>query len=112
MRDLIIKLSIADEEAQRFEGRMAMVLAVSEEEAAMLRANIITVHDFLKLARRGTATLRQILETRGTMEPDLARTLDMLIDPAATADELHDRTRECLGQAKFVLAEPKKGRLQ
>lgn len=107
MRDVIIKLSLDEEEAARFEGRMAMVLAVSEEEAAILRANIIAVHDFLKLVRRGTATLRQILETRSTMEPDIARTLDMLIEPAATADELHDLTRDCLGRATFIGAEHK-----
>lgn len=59
MRDLIIMFSGADEEVARFDGRMAMVLAVSEEEAALLRANIIGVHDFLKLVRRGTAMLRQ-----------------------------------------------------
>lgn len=76
------------------------------------RRSIIGVHDFLKLVRRGVATLRQILETRGTMEPDIARTLDMLIDPAATADELQDRTRECLGRAMFVSAELPKRRLQ
>jgi hypothetical protein len=112
MRDLIIKLAVSDEEAARFEGRMALVVAVSEEEAAMLRANIIGVHDFLKLVRRRTATLRQILETRGTMEPDIAKTLAMLIEPAATADELHDRTRECLGRAIFVAAVVDEGRKQ
>lgn len=107
MRDLIIKFSGPDEEVERFDGRMAMVVAVSEAEAVVLRNNIVGVHDFVKMVRRVTASLRQILETRGTMEPDIAKTLDMLIDPAKTADELYDDLRECLGRAIFVTASRK-----
>jgi hypothetical protein len=112
MRDLTIKFSGTDEEVARFEGRMAMIVAVSEEEAALLRANLNGVHVFLKLVRRGTATLREILETRGSIEPDVAKTLEMLINPAATADELHDQTRELIGRAIFVEAGQSKERLQ
>ena len=72
MRDLIIKVSASDEEAARFEGRMAMVVAVSEEEAALLRANIIYVNDFLLRVPLELKTLLALLRKNEAMDPNTA----------------------------------------
>lgn len=112
MRDLIIKFSGTDEEVARFEGRMAMIVAVSEKEGAVLRGNIIAVHDYLTLVPHALSTMREVLGARGTMDTETERMLEALIGRAETAEGLHVRTLECLGQAIFVAGEQIKGRLQ
>lgn len=112
MRDLIIKLTLSDEEAERFESRMAMVVAVSEEERAVLYADINSVDDFLKQVPLAVSIMRERLGEGRATDPETEAMLVALIGWAKTTDEFHDRTRECLGRAIFVSAEQHKGRLQ
>jgi hypothetical protein len=103
MRDVWIKLSLTEEEAARFEDRTAMVVALSDEDMVHLRSNIIGISDFLGFTLKGLKTLKQIHENATTTkDKQTAKTLDMLLEPADVAVELHDNTRELLGRAVFV----------
>lgn len=102
MRDVWIKLSLTEQEAAHFEGRTAMVVGLNDEELVNLRSNIIGISDFLAFTLKGLRTLKQVHEKATTKNKQIAKTLDMLLEPAATAVDLHDATREMLGRAVFV----------
>jgi hypothetical protein len=103
MRDVWIKLNLTEEEAAHFEGRTAMVVALNDEELVNLRSNIIGISDFLGFTLKGLRTLKQVHENATTTkDKQIAKTLDMLLEPADVAVELHNNTRKLLGRAVFV----------
>jgi hypothetical protein len=102
MRDLILKVSMSDEEAALYEGRDAMVVLLSEAEVAALRGNVIGVHEFLIFNLKCLSTLQQVLESTGDREGQIAKTLQNLLEPARVAADLQDNVRELLGRAIFV----------
>lgn len=112
-RDVLIRLPLTEEEAAMFVGRWAMVVPLSEAEAGELRAIMNTTQDTLRKLAQALSTLRAVLETRGTKEPDIQKTLDMWLDPTRQSEALMDRARELLRRATFMGgAEDGKGRVQ
>ena len=101
-RDVIIRLTLTEEEAAMFEGRWAMVTPLSEEEAVEVRAILNTTQETLRKIGQALSTLMAVLETRQSKEPDIQKTLQMWIDPTRRNEALMDRARELLGRAKFV----------
>ena len=102
MRSVIIRLDMSEEEAAGFEGRTAMIVPLLDKEIEQLRDNINAVDDFLLLVRRQLRTLREILEGQDDAESKIAKTLDMMLEPAGHAAELHDHSRRLLARAFFV----------
>lgn len=102
MHNLILNLSLSDDEVAVFQDRNAMVVALSDNETAMLRNNVIGVQDFLAQNLKCLSTLQQILESTGDKEAQIAKTLNMLMEPARSALHLHGQSRELLGRAVFV----------
>lgn len=101
-RDVWIKLTLSEEEAAMFEGRTAMVVALSDEELIRLRNWINGVDSFLRFLLKGLRTMRQAIEGKKEADGQIARTLDQLREPAKTSAELHDAARQLLGRAVFV----------
>ncbi|MDT8856998.1 hypothetical protein RNZ50_18565 [Paracoccaceae bacterium Fryx2] len=112
MRQMILVMTLTDEEQALWAGRSAMVVALNDQEAQELKESINAVDDFVTLAARAFTTLEQVLETRASAEPDIAKTLAMLREPARKAVMLSDRTRELLGRAVFIGPKTEKGKLQ
>lgn len=112
-RDVLIRLPLTEDEAAMFEGRLAMIVPLSETEAGELRAILNTTHDTLRKIAQALSTLGVVLDTRGSDEPDVRKVLDMWLDPTRQNEVLMDRARELLGRAKFVGGpEDGKGRMQ
>lgn len=101
-RNVIIRLDMSEEEAAGFEGRTAMIVPLLDKEIEQLRAGINAVDDFLLLVRRQLRTLRKILEGQDDADSKIAKTLDMMLEPAGHAVELHDHSRRLLARAFFV----------
>ncbi len=102
MRNVIIRLDMSEEEVAGFEGRTAMIVPLLDKEIEQLRDNINAVDDFLLLARRQLRLLREIMEGARDTNGKIAKTLDMMLEPAGHAVELHDHSRRLLARAFFV----------
>lgn len=112
-RDVLIRLPLTEEEAAMFEGRWAMVVPLSEQETIEFGAIMNTTHETLQKVAQALATLQTVLETKGSKEPDIQKTLGMWLGPVRQNEALMDRARQLLGRAKFVAAsEQGKGRTQ
>lgn len=111
MRDLIIKAAVSEKEAARFDGRMAMVVPLSDEEAAVLYADVNSVDDFLTRAPLALSTLLGRLRTSHALDPEAEAMLEALISRATASMEYHDRLRRRIGGAIFVGTE-RKGTIQ
>ncbi len=111
-RVLILRAATSDSEAAMFKGRDAMVVPLSEAETSILRGSIIGVSDFLALNLKCLSTLQQVLESTGDKEAAIAKTLQMLLEPARASVRLQGTARELLGRAVFVGAETKGGAVQ
>ena len=105
-RDLILRVAMAEAEVAMYEGRNAMVVPLSDAEVAVLRGNVIGVHDFLAFNLKCLSTLQQVLESTGDKEGAIAKTLHQLMEAARTSVDLQASTRELLGRAVFVGADP------
>lgn len=99
MDEIIIKIEINDEQAPFFEGRKMIVFPVSDHEAGQFGVALKALADVVELNRKCLATLMQVLETRGSNEPDIARTLEMMIEPNRLAVEQIDFLRVLLGRS-------------
>ena len=111
-RDLIIKLALDETGQAMFEGRWAMVVPLSEGECGELGKTIIAAHEaFGKLARH-LATLEEVLDSRGSAEPEIRKTLDMWKEPVTGLHSLMDRARQLLGRAYFIGGTEQKGPMQ
>jgi hypothetical protein len=112
MRQMVLILSLTPEEQVLWDGRAAMVVALNDAEAEVLRGNVNGIDDYLRFVARCLATLRQVLESEGDKEEQIRKTLTMMLDPARVAVELSDGVRELLGRAVFVGPQTKKGPMQ
>ena len=101
-RDVLIRLSLSEDEAAMFEGRWAMIVPLSEDETGDLRAILNTPHDTLRKIVQALSTLGVVLDTRGSKEPDVRRVLDQWLEPTRQNEALMGRARELGGRAKFV----------
>lgn len=111
-RDLILRVSMSEEEAALYEGRDAMVVPLSERETEILGGNVIGVADFLAFNLKCLSALQQVFESVGDKEAAIAKTLHMLMEPAKVSVELQSSTREPLGRAVFVGPQTKRGKIQ
>lgn len=111
-RQMLLILTLTPEEQVLWQGRSAMVVALNDDEAAVLRSNINGVDDYLRFAARCHATLQQVLESTGDKEGQIHKTLAMMQEPTRVAGELSDRTRELLGRAVFIGPKEEKGPVQ
>ena len=104
MRDILIRVALPEDMAAVLEHPkgVAMVVPMLEGEVAALRTAVRLTHAFIQLTRRNLSTLRQVLDTKGTAEPEIAATLDMLAKPAAEVAELHDKAMVLIGRGAFV----------
>jgi len=105
MRYVFIKLSMSEEEAAGFEGHTAMIVLLLDKEIMQLRDNINAVDGFLRLVCRQLRTLKEILEGQddpGKIIAQIKSTLEMLLEPAAMAADMHDHSRRLLARAYFV----------
>ncbi len=112
MTEIVIRIPVSDEMAPLFEGKNVMVLPLSDAEAEQLPAALGQVSKTLDLNCKGLATLGQILETRASKEPDIARTMDMLKGPNKEAVKLMDFVRELFGRSVLLGQHKSEGRLQ
>lgn len=112
MRQMVLLLSLTPEEQALWEGRAAMVVALNESEAEVLRGNINGIDNYLRFTARCLATLGQVLESEGDKEEQIRRTLAMMLDPTRVAVELSDGVRELIGRAVFVGPQTNKGPVQ
>lgn len=113
MPEIIIKIEIAEDQAPFFEGRDMIVFPASDHEAGQLAVALQALADVVALNRKSIATLMQVLETRGSNEPDIARTLEMMIEPNRLAVEQIEFVRVLLGRsARVGRGSAEKGRLQ
>lgn len=113
MRELIIKIDISDEQAAYFEGLDMMVTPLSGHDAGQLAVALQALADVVALNRKSLATLMQVLETRGSNEPDIARTLELMIEPNRLAVEQIEFVRVLLGRsARVGRGSAETGRLQ
>ncbi|MFN4172145.1 MAG: hypothetical protein ACK4GW_10365 [Pseudorhodobacter sp.] len=101
-RDVLIRLPLTEPEAAKFKGRWAMVVPLSEAEAAELRDKINLSQDTICKLAQALSTLHEVLETRGAGEADIRKTLAMWMEPARATEAMLDRCRELLGRAVFV----------
>lgn len=112
-RDVLIRLPLTEEEAAMFEGRWAMVVPLSEQETIEFGAIMNTTQETLQKVAQALATLQTVLETKGSKEPDIQKTLGMWLGPVRQNEALMDRARQLLGRAKFVAgSEDGKGLIQ
>ena len=98
MPEITIKIAISDEMVALFEGRDMMVTPLSPVEAGQLAAALDAVHATAQANRKCLSTLQQVIETRGSDEPDIAKTLDMMIEP-------NQRAAHCGGCRPFTWSE-------
>lgn len=86
MRDLILRVRLTDEEAARYEGANAMVVPLTNPEAAELQLSIVGLHEFLDQVVAS-------LPSNGE---------DPFVVLAREAAERMARVRELIGRAAFV----------
>ncbi|MBK0328142.1 hypothetical protein I5535_12675 [Rhodobacteraceae bacterium F11138] len=85
MTEIVIRIPVSDDIAPLFEGKAIMVMPLSDEEADQLPAALSQVSKTFEINCKSLATLDQVLETRGSDEPDIAKTLNMLKAPNRNA---------------------------
>lgn len=102
MREMILVLTLSEEEQALWTGRSAMVVALNDQEAMELKGCINVVDDFVQLVAKSLATLDQAMETKGCDVATIEKTLAMLRAPARLSVKLNDRSRELLGRAVFI----------
>ncbi len=108
-REILIGLKCTDKEAEQFEGRKVMVVPLDDWEINELGGNLNGVSDYLGFASRCLAQLDQIIETKGSDEPEIAKTLRRMIEPTRDALALQDRARQIIGRAMFVSGKKPRG---
>ena len=118
-RDLIIRLALDETGHAMFEGRWAMVVPLSEGESREVGTTIIAVHEAWAFGSLGVqdrarhlATLEEVLDSRGSAEPEIRKTLDMWKEPVTGLHSLMDRARQLLGRAYFIGGTEQKGPMQ
>lgn len=112
MRQMLLILTLTPEEQALWDGRAAMVVALNDSEAEVLRGNVNGIDDYLRFTARCLATLHQVLESEGDKEAQIRKTLAMMMDPTRVAVELSDSVRQYLGRAVFVGPQINKGPVQ
>jgi hypothetical protein len=86
-----------------------------QREAAEIKRLFNAVDSGFRLFYHGLSALMQVLETRDSAEPDIRRepdirkTLHMMMDPARNSVALVDRLRELLGRGVFGKTKTKPG---
>ncbi len=112
MRQMVLILSLTPDEQVLWDGRAAMVVALNDAEAEVLRGNVNGIDDYLRFSARCLATLHQVLESDGDKEKQIRKTLAMMLEPTRVAVELSDGVRDLLNRAVFVGPQTNKGPVQ
>ena len=102
MREVLIRLPLSENEAAMFEGRNAMIVPLSDAETGELRDKIVLSHEGMMKFAKAVATLVEVLETKGSAEPEIRKLLEHWQEPSRLMASNLDRMRELLGRAKFV----------
>lgn len=112
MRQMVLILSLTPDEQVLWDGRAAMVVALNDAEAEVLRGNVNGIDDYLRFSARCLATLHQVLESDGDKEEQIRKTLAMMLEPTRVAVELSDGVRDLLNRAVLVGPQTNKGPVQ
>ena len=112
MAEILINLTITDAQKAEFADRDFLVIPLSVAEQLMLHDNLNTIRDVLAFNLKCLSTLQQVLESTGTKEPQIAKTLQMLMDPARGAVEIMTTVRALIDRAAIVGLSQRKGRIQ
>lgn len=112
MPDILIKVPVPDELVDVFAGRDLMITPLSEGEAKSLAIVLQSLADNLALNIRCLSTLQQVLETRASQEPDIAKTLVQMRGPNKQASDMLEWLRVLLGKSVRVGQRPDRGAMQ
>lgn len=112
MRQMVLILNLSPEEEAMWLGRAAMVVALNDAEAEVLRNNVNGIDKYLAFSAKCLSTLNQVLESAGDKDQQIRKTLAMMMEPTRVATELSDGVRQLLGRAVFVGPKEDKGRIQ
>ena len=75
MPEILINLTITNAQKAVFAGRIFLVIPLSVTEQLMLQDNLNTIREVLAFNLQCLSTLQQVLESTGTKEPQIAKTL-------------------------------------
>lgn len=112
MTEIIIRIPVSDAMAPLFEGKSIMVMPLSDDEADQLPAALSQVSKTLEINCKSLATSDQVLETRGSDEPDIAKTLNMLKGPNKEAVGLMGYVQKLFSRSVLLGQHKAEGRLQ
>ena len=116
MPDIIITVSVTDDQMAFFKERDMIVTPVSDFEAGQFAIALQAIADTQALNNRALRTLAEVAETKGATSADLMKTLTMLFEPNRIASKQIDYIRTILGRSARVGRingqSGKKGRMQ
>lgn len=112
MPEILINLTITDAEKAEFADRDFLVIPLNVAEQLTLHDNLDTIRDLLAFNLKCLSTLQQVLESTGTREPQIAKTLQMMMDPARGAVEIMATARALIDRAAVVGLSHGNGRMQ
>ena len=102
MRELIIRFEVSDQQAAVFARRDVLVTPVSDCEAGQLAVVLQDLADTCQLNWQSLSTLKQVLDSKGAEPVDIAKTLDMLMEPNRLAVGQIDYVRALLERSARV----------
>lgn len=102
MSDITVKLPIPAGSDAFFAKRNMMVTPVNESEASQLATSLEAIARVTRTNWKALSTLKQMVETKGASMADIAKTLDMLMEPNELASDQIETVRVLLGRSALV----------
>jgi hypothetical protein len=102
MREVKIVFQVSDEEAAQLLSRDMVVTPMSDFEAGQLAAALAGVAEVLAMVRKAHATLTEVMEARGKVDPDIQATVAKLHEPLRLGAEQQEYVRVLLGRSARV----------
>ena len=103
MRDLLLKIRLSDAEAALYEGRNAMVVPVSDDEANELRRGVAGVMEFLTFQQTCIAEVLEAIEGHEAVPTgELTKLLQAMAEPGPAVLRWQRLTGYLLVRAAFV----------
>jgi hypothetical protein len=109
---MLLILTLSPEEQALWQGRSAMVVALTDREADALRQDVILAHEGMSVLAASLTAFVDGREAQGVTDPELRAAMDDIAGHLMNCHAMIDRARELLGRAVFIGPQEQKGPVQ
>jgi hypothetical protein len=102
MIEIVIKFQVSDARAALLSTRDMMVTPLNDFEAGQFAVALAGVAEVLAMIRKAHATLIEVMEARGKVDPDIQATVARLSAQLPVAIEQHEYARVLLGRSARI----------